>query len=361
LRADCSKGMARQRSTPLVGLTIEPGRIAAAQVSANGSITVQDGGRAELAPGIVRDGEVGDVEALADALRELWREHRDLDRRVRIGVANARIVVRTLYLPPIKNFKELETAVRFQAKDEIPMPLENAVLDFHATGIVDTPEGPRQRIVLVAARRDMVMDVLTSARSAGLKPIGIDLSAFGMVRALQYAGEGSGPELLVSIGGLTNLAISDDGICGFTRVAGSGLESLAVELAERRELTLVEARTWLHHVGLEADVSTVDGDPKIVADARTVLTAGARRIAGEVRSSLDFHHGQANGDGNVKRVLLTGPAVAVAGFSTALQGELGLDVQERVVSGSKGTNLELLDAACLTVPAGLAVEQRAGA
>lgn len=350
--------MGRSRSTPLVGLTIEPGRIAAAQVSVNGSITVQAGGHAELAPDIVRDGEVADIEGLAEALRDLWRDHRDLDRRVRIGVANARIVVRTLLLPPITDEKDLATAVRFQAKDEIPMPLEGAVLDFHSTGIVDTAEGPRQRIVLVAARRDMLMAVLDSARSAGLKPTGIDLSAFGMIRALQQGADDSGPELLVSVGGLTNLAISDNGICGFTRVAGSGLESLAIELAERRELTLPHARMWLHHVGLAADVDTIEGDAAIIADARAVLTAGARRIAGEVRGSLDFHHGQANGDGAVQRVVLTGPAVAVAGFAGAMEAELGLEVQERVVSGPGGTDLALLDAGCLTVPAGLAVEQR---
>ena len=350
--------MGRSRTTQLVGLTVEPGRIAAAQVSVNGSIRIQDGGRVELPLGVVRDGEVADAAALTEALRELWREHRDLDKRVRIGVANARIVVRTLYLPPIENPKDLATAVRFQAKDEIPMPLENAVLDFHAIGMVDTPEGPRQRIILVAARRDMLLDVLEAARAAGLKPTGIDLSAFGMVRALQPAGESNGPELFVSVGGLTNLAISDDGVCSFTRVAGSGLESLAVELAERRTLTLEHARMWLHHVGLTADLDTIEGDEQIVADARTVLTAGARRIAGEVRGSLDFHQGQANGDGAVKRVVLTGPAVAVSGFAAVLEAELGLEVQERVLEGAAGAKLDLLDAACLTVAGGLAVEER---
>ena len=352
--------MRRSRTTSLVGLTIEPGRIAAAQVSVNGHIVVQDGGRGELAPGVVRDGEVADVDALAGSLRDLWREHGNLDRRVRIGVANARIVVRTLYLPAIESSKELETAVRFQARDEIPMPLEDAVLDFHATGIVETPEGPRQRIVLVAARRDMLTDMLTAARAAGLKPVGIDLSAFGMIRALQTPGEEDGPELFVSVGGLTNLAIADKGICGFTRVAGSGLESLAAELAERRELTLEHARMWLHHVGLADDLEGIEGDAKIVADARTVLVAGARRIAGEVRGSLDFHQGQANGASTVQRVVLTGPAVAVSGFAAALEAELGLEVQERVVDGAGSAKLDALDAACLTVAAGLAVEEAVG-
>jgi type IV pilus assembly protein PilM len=353
--------MGRTRTTTAVGLTIEPGRIAAAQVAVNGALVIQDGARAELDPAVVRDGEVADTGALADALRALWHDHGSLDKRVRIGVANTRIVVRTLYLPPIDDAKQLAAAVRFQAGDEIPMPLDDAVLDFHALGVVETPNGPRQRVVLVAARRDMILDVLTAARSAGLKPVGIDLSAFGMVRALQAAGDDAGPELFLSVGGLTNLAVAEAGVCSFTRVAGSGLESLAVELAERRELTLEHARMWLHHVGLESEPGEIDGDEKIVADARAVLAAGVRRIAQEVRGSLDFHQGQVEGGGPVRRVVLTGPAVAVAGFAPALEAGLGVEVREGIVAAADGAGLGALDAACLSVPAGVAIEQAPGA
>src|SRR5205085_573346 len=96
--------------------------------------------------------------------------------------------VRVIKLPPISDPKQLDQAVRFQARDEIPMPLDQAVLDWQALDVVDTPEGPRQRIALVAARRDMVSRVLQAVRDAGLKPQGIDLAAFGMVRALHAGG-----------------------------------------------------------------------------------------------------------------------------------------------------------------------------
>jgi type IV pilus assembly protein PilM len=347
----------RRKPSHFVGLSIEPGLIAAAQVSVNGSIVIQGGGRAELDAGVVRDGDVADSEALTEALRELWRQHKDLDRKVRIGVANARIVMRTLYLPPITDRKELSAAVEFQAAEAIPMPLADAVLDYHALGIENGPEGPRQRIVLVAARRDMIMGMLTAAREAGLKPAGIDLSAFGMVRALQrQRREGDSPELFVAVGGLTNLAISDRGICVFTRVAGGGLESLAVELAERREITPAQARAWLQRVGLEAEIADLDADAATAADARAILTAGVRRIATEIRASLDFHQAQAADGVGVGRVVLTGPAVAVAGFSAALSAELELEVEERVVGSAEGMQLSPLDSASLSVAAGLAIE-----
>jgi type IV pilus assembly protein PilM len=349
--------MRRGRTSTFVGLTIEPGRIAAARVSVNGSIRIEAGGWAELEPGIVRDGEVSEPEALAQALRELWAEHKDLDKKLRIGVANSRIVVRTLLLPPISDAKQLAAAVAFQASDAIPMPIADAVLDFHEVGNIDTPDGPRQRVILVAARRDMINDVLTAVRAAGLKPSAIDLSAFGMIRALErQRREGDSPELFVAVGGLTNLAIADHGVCAFTRVAGGGLESLAVDLAARWELTTAQARTWIYRVGLEADLAGLEGDGAIAADAREVLKIGVRRIATEIRASLDFQQGRAEDGSAVQRVVLTGPAVAVAGFAPALEAELGLTVEARVVASSDALNLGMLDAGSLSVAAGLAVE-----
>src|SRR5215211_5808942 len=129
----------------LVGLDIEPGHVAAAEVKASGgTLQVVRAATAALDPGVVRDGEVADVEALAETLRAMWAQHK-LPKRVRLGVANQRIVVRTVDLPPVEDPKELEAAVRFHAQDHIPMPLDQAVLEHQPLGIVETPEGPRAR------------------------------------------------------------------------------------------------------------------------------------------------------------------------------------------------------------------------
>jgi hypothetical protein len=173
-----------RRTRNLVGLEIEPGQLVAARSHLDGQVVVERAVGTPLAPNIVRDGEVADVDALSSALSDLF-DGSGLDRRVRIGIANQRIVMRQLELPPILDPKELANAVRFQAQDEIPMPIESVVLDFHALGIVETEAGARMRVLLVAARRDMVERVLLAARQAGLRPEGVDLAAFGMIRALR--------------------------------------------------------------------------------------------------------------------------------------------------------------------------------
>ncbi|UTI62552.1 type II secretion system protein GspL [Paraconexibacter antarcticus] len=343
-----------KRSTHITGLEIDPSAITAAAVGTDGKLSVSSAAYALLEPGIIRDGEVQDVAALSQALRSLFDDHRELDKRVRVGIANQRIVLRVIELPPIKDEKQLAQAVRFLAQDQIPMPLDSAVLDFRPLDIVDTPDGPRQRVAVVAARRDMIDRVLDAVRGAGLRIEGIDLAAFGMVRALHHHGLPGETVVYLSVGGVTNLAVAQGTTCTFTRVIGGGLDGLAVELAERRALTLEHAGGWLTHVGLEEPCELVTGyadDGAIIEDARAILIDGVRRIAGEVRNSVDFHQG--NGiDGGVQRCVLTGPAVAVPGFAAALAADLGLPVDAGDLRVPPG-----LEAGRLAVAAGLAVEE----
>ncbi|HEX2087449.1 MAG TPA: pilus assembly protein PilM [Solirubrobacteraceae bacterium] len=335
---------------PIVGLDIEPGAVAAAQVEPGAPLTVAVAATAALPPNVVRDGEVADVEALASVLKGMFKEHK-LDRRVRVGVANQRIVVRTLDLPPVEERKELDAAVRFLAQDELPMPLEDAVIDFHPLGIVDTDNGPRQRVVLVAARRQMIEQVVAAVRAAGLRAEGIDLSAFAMVRAL---GDGDpAPTMFLSIGGLSNLAIAEEGTVQFTRVSGSGLEGMAGILAERRQIPVEEARQLLVAVGVDGEIEP--GSEEEAGMARSVLVEGVRRIAQEARASLDFHEAAAASVQSVERVVLTGAVVGIPGFVDALADELGLPVVPGIVAGG----LNDAHGARFAVAAGLAVEEAA--
>jgi type IV pilus assembly protein PilM len=336
-------------SRPVVGLDIEPGYITAASVHVNGGVTIDNAAGMALDTGVVRDGEVAEVDTLAEALRELFRANH-LDKRVRVGVANGRIVLRTLELPVEISGKELAAAVRFQAQDELPMALDSAVIDFQSVGVVDTPAGPRQRVVLVAARRDMVERLIAAVRAAGLRPEGVDLSAFAMIRALAPAtSTDADPVLMLSVSGLTNLAVARGRVCQFTRVVSSGFESMALELAERRGVTLAEARRELETVGLNGA-----GEPEgPAAEARTLLSEGVRRIATEVRNSLDFYRAQEGGE-SVSRAILTGAAVGVPGFADALSGELALPVSVGIVGDAGGT--DHVAAGRLTVAVGLATE-----
>ena len=249
--------LGRRSGSDVVGLDIQPGFVGAVQVSVNGSMVANRAACLPLGADVVREGEVVDQAALSEVLRELFAG-KGLSKHVRVGVANQRTVMRTLELPPVTERKELAAAVSFQAQDQVPMPLSNAVLDFNPLGIVDTPSGPRQRVVLVAAQLDMVEHLLGAVRGAGLQPVGIDLSAFALIRSLylpQPEAEEAGRVVYVNVDGLTNLAIADGTVCRFTRVVGGGMEGMAGELAERLGIPVIDARAMLLAVDLRMPVA----------------------------------------------------------------------------------------------------------
>jgi type IV pilus assembly protein PilM len=365
----------RSSGSSTVGLDIQPGYVAAVQARASGSVVVQRAVGLALPPETVREGELLDESLLTEALRELFHDGK-LPNRVRLGVANQRTVLRVLELPPIDDRKALDAAVRFQAQDHMPMPLANAVLDFQPLGVVGTPAGPRQRVVVVAAQRDMVERLLKAVQAAGLRPAGVDLSAFAMIRALHHAdtsdghdsgGPGDGGDaaaastLYLNVGGLTNLAIAEGLECRFTRMVSGGLESIASELAERHSIALPQARELMSTADLSNDATTVvetEPDPDapidhVGADVRAVLAGGVREIAGEVRNSLDFHRSQ--GGSAVSSVVLSGPALEISGFAQALEAELGAPLSCRRVQMAQ--DAESVPAERLTIAAGLAVEE----
>jgi type IV pilus assembly protein PilM len=341
------KSRRRQEKT-IVGLEMDPSHLAVAQVDAKGGVSVAKGAVAELRPGILRDGEVADPAALTEELRKLFADN-DLPTTVRLGVANQRIIVRTLDVPVVEDPQALEEAVRAVAPDHIPVPMDEAVLDFQPLGVVDTADGPRNRVVIVAVRREMIDRLVASATEAGLTIAGIDLSAFAMVRALRAYGT-EHAVLYINLAGLTNVAVANDSGCLFTRAATGGLDTMVNGLSERRGLTLEHARGWLQHVGLVTPLAEIEGDSELVAAVRQTLEDGVHQVADTVRNSLNFYRMQDAAE-TVERAVLTGPALAIPGFAEALADQLNMPVEAAVVAGAGD-----IDARRLTVAAGLAVD-----
>ena len=365
----------KKKSTSLVGLDINASSVAAVELSTNGTVELVGHGVAPLAPGVFREGEVADPGALGAALKDLFSAQK-LGNSVRLGIANQRVAVRTLYLPPIPDPKELATAIRFQAQESIPMPIDRVVLDWEVVGHVEGENGERQiEIVVVAARREMVQALIDAVNSAGLRAEGIDLSAFGMIRALAGArdqvapppvpaaengenGVGEQPPapavLYCHLDDITNLAVAQGSVCSFTRISPFGLEGIAQKLAERSELTLDHSRMWLGHVGLAEPIENIAGEPAIVASAREVLTAAVDKLVDELRMSLSYYGSQPHSH-EVVKVVVCGPGTAIPGLPEAMQASVGypFEIGRPAALGA----LDDVTAARLTLSYGIALEE----
>lgn len=243
------------------------------------------------------------------------------------------------------------------------MPLDQAVLEHHVIGGVPGAEDapPQIDVVVVAARREMVASLLEPLRRAGLEPAGIDVAAFGMIRALAgltaapVEGEPPGAEtvLFCNVGDVSNLAVARGRACLFTRVSDSGLEALAGRLASASGLTYEHAMQWLSYVGLEQPVEQVEGDPELVAEARRVLEEGVNGLVDDLRLSLDYYSAQDSAV-PVERIVLSGGGSVIAGFASLVESGLGLPVQPSCPPAL--ARFDAASAARLTMPFGLALD-----
>ena len=312
-----------------IGLDIGSSTVRAVQIapSRRGHATLERVGQVPLAPGAVRDGEIVDPEMVAMAVRELWNVGGFKGRRVALGVSNQQVVVRQVDLPYLPD-NELRQSLPFQVDEAIPIPVDQAILDFHTLETLTGDDGRRvSRILLVAAQREMVQRLVEAVTRARLEPVLVDLDAFAMLRSLApEAGRGlldeTAGELLVDIGSVvTNLLIHADGVPRFVRILLMGGDAITDELETQLGLDRAEAERHKVETGLLDPVALLEAD----RHAR-VIAERAGRLLDEIRGSLDYYATQADAV-PVRRVILTGGASRLRGLAERLSDALGIPVE----------------------------------
>ena len=316
----------------LVGLKIGASQIAAARVHNNGSSPeLVQAVREPLDHGIVVGGELRDPEALAVALRDFFKRHNLPKRGIRLGIANNRIGVRTFEVTGIDDPKQLANAIRFRAQEALPIPIDEAVLDYQVLDESVNEEGQTvKRVLLVVAYRELVDRYVYACRKAGL--VGIDLEAFALLRAVAephdpLPGSERGA-VVVSVGhDRSTFAVSDGRICEFTRVLEWGGWSLNVAIARALDLSPSEAEPIKRALSFAGPTAAPDGFSE---DQLTAAHEAARRqlqtFARELVSSLQFYQNQPGSLG-IGEIVLTGGTAHLPGLATELERLIGVPVR----------------------------------
>lgn len=307
-----------------IGLDIGSSAVRAVQVSngGRGPATLERLGQVLLPVGAVRDGEIVEPDAVVDALRTLWSRHGFKGRKVSLGVANQQVVVRQIDVPYLPD-DELRQSLQLQVQEVIPIPLEQAILDFHTLEHFEAEDGQRMsRLLLVAAQRQMVEAFVDVVRRAKLKPISVDLDAFAILRSLAPVGvlDGAEAELLVEVGaGVTNLVVHAAGVPRFVRILVMGGNAITESLMGSDGLTYEEAE----------DVKTrargADGTALVGNGRVQVMTRCADRFVDEIRGSVDYYGAQDDAVA-IRRVVLTGGASQLPDLAERLGQTLQLPV-----------------------------------
>ncbi len=312
-----------------VGLDIGSSAVRAAVVdTAKSSPLLRRFADMPLPPGAVVAGEIVDSGAVAEAVGALWKRNKLPRKRVVIGIASQRVIVRQVDVPHLEE-SEMVEALPFQVQDAIPIPVEEAVLDYVPLEEFNTPDGELMlSILVVAAQREMIDELLGVASSASLDVLSIDLQAFGLVRAAFGADlmlGGDGPQALLDVGiSMSQIAIVRGGITRFVRILPVGGDQFTEDLRAGLSLGYEDAEELKRVVGVAPEgMPEGDGDQ---AAARRILTRTGDSLIEEIRGSINYYLTQA-GEHSLGRLVVSGNGARLPHLANRIARALGTRVE----------------------------------
>ena len=268
-----------------------------------------------------------DSEALANEIAAFFSAA-DLPRKnVRLGIGSSRTGVRVFERPEVDDPRQLANAIRFRAYETLPIPIEEAMLDYHILEETNAPD----RVLLAVAYRDLVDRFTATCAAAKIDLVGIDIEAFALLRAVGgeplSAGErAEAARVAVSIGNdRTTVAVSDGRLCEFTRVLDWGGARVTAAIQKSLDVGAEEAE----QIKRSLDVSATATDE--LADERTTKAAEAARrevngLARELASSLHFYQDQVDSLGFAE-ITITGGGAHLQGLAAQLEELIGISVR----------------------------------
>jgi type IV pilus assembly protein PilM len=226
---------------------------------------------------------------------------------------------------PAMSGADLQQTVMFEAKQNIPYPLEEVVWDHR---IVYETQAHEPEVLIAAAKTDLLEEWTAAVSGSGLHPSGIELATIALYNAFRFNyGEPEGCTLLIDLGArTTNLLFIEPGKF-FIRTISSGGGSLtsAVSKEFAEPFTMAEGRKRsTGFIGQGSNFAEPD-DPDQARLAK-VLRNAATRLHAEVTRSISFYRSQ-QGGAAPQRVLLCGNGAQTPLMPEFWEEKLGLPVE----------------------------------
>lgn len=316
----------------IVGLEITEEGIRAAEVTTGKQPTVIAYGSVPLPAGAAKDSEVFDRDAVVLALRQLWSRAGIKGKKVVLGIGSRRILVRD-YTTHAMRPDLLAQALPFQVQDLLPVPADQAVLDFYPV----SQEGDQVTGLLVAAVAETVQDLVDTVGTAKIEVDVVDLAPFALARAVTRVAAPGETIAALHLGDHTSyVVVVQDGVPRFVRIIPIDIATAAVRTREGVADGELDAE---HAASFEDVLETVppaaDGD--VPLRRRSAARAALRTPAGmsaaavddlvtRLGSTLRFYADRST-DAPVTRVLVSGAGAAVEGIPAALAASLPLPVE----------------------------------
>lgn len=169
----------------VIGFEVDTAEIRAIELTkSNGAYSVLACGKIPLPAGTIEEGFIRNADEFNKALAELLQNGNFKSSDVVVGVNNENVIMRYASFPKVSEDK-LRNMVLLQAQEFIPIPVQEMEIDYVIAGeSLNDEEQPLVNVLLVAARRNMLEQLITVLGASKLQVVDIDASVLSVCRGL---------------------------------------------------------------------------------------------------------------------------------------------------------------------------------
>jgi len=303
----------------MVGLDIGSSSIKAVELRQSGKeVSVSKLAMELLPPEIVVDGAIVDPGHVSNSIAKIFSEHQIGAKQVATSVSGHSVIVKRISLPTMTD-EELESAIQIEAGQHIPFDIAEVNLDYQV--LESAVESPTMDVLLVAVKKDKILNYTNVVALAGKSTAVVDIDAFALQNAFDF--NYNPPEdttvALLNLGAsVMNINITRGRTPMFTRDVSVGGNQYTDSLQKELDLAYQDAQNVKEGIPV----------PGISEAARNpIMKSVSELIVLEIQKTFDFFRATAAGE-HIQKLYLAGGSAKVAGLADLLKQELGIPVEE---------------------------------
>jgi type IV pilus assembly protein PilM len=304
----------KEKTPPLIGIDISSTSIKMVELSddGRGGYKLEGYSTAPLAKEAMVDGNVGDLEKVADAMKQAWKQLGSREKRSALALPASAVISKKVLMSAGLREEDMEAQVEAEANQYIPFSLDEVNIDFQVLGAA--PNNPDEVEVLIAAsRKEKIEDRVAAAEGAGLKVTVMDVENYATEAAYSLVSSqlpNAGREqtvIIIDIGAsMMHINVLHDNKSVYTREQSFGGGQLTQEIQRRFGLSLEEAEIAKRKGGLPESYDS------------EVLQPFMQTLAMEVARALQFFTSSTQYN-RIDHIVLAGGCAAIPAIDVVVQ------------------------------------------
>lgn len=294
-------------------------------------LTLLATGMRKLPFATINEGKIVDPSIITSKLEEIFNELNYHPSKIITTIPSNNLIIRNIELP-LMSENELAEAIKWEAEDYLPFPVNLASLDYI---ILSQNEG-MMNILLVAVKEEIIENFLSPFERLALKPAVINVQPMALLSLLEYQGKITEPLAIIDIGASgTRVIIGDNNNIFLSRNIDTGGEDFTRLLMEEMQMEYQQAEDYKIEYGIRKErkeEKNVELDLSL--SQLTLMTMGrrdsllpiARNLAGEISRSLDYYSMKYRGK-SINQVYLTGGGSRLKKLGDVISHEINLELK----------------------------------